>query len=253
MFCRDSMHGSTNLFRNSASAHTVISKPADWENCTLELNRQNTLYGGIYLQVFLASPGGLSLEGFVAAMLPSLTSTNPLQRESSFLGQGSLAASRRRSATNTTAPFSSGGTNDTDGGPQGRRRSSSNNNNIINKKKKRKRRSSARGRRGTGRTARSGSDTGRGMETRKNGRSWRSKSTGTGEPGTGAGRVSGGVQAWGAWEGSVVASLSDQERIAIVTDLVELFQQVSQPCSAVTASLFPGPAVFYRKRGLPCI
>lgn len=135
----------------------------------------------------MASPGGLSLEGFVAAILPPTLNDAKGQSQPLLQRQGS-ARFRRLSATKARAVseprLRSPATADVKPvvvGGQSRK-----------KRKPRRKRSSGRGRRRAG-----------GAKSLLNQAGWAERE--------------GGGAGW---------SLSEEERIGVVTDLVELFQQV---------------------------
>lgn len=154
----------------------------------------------------MVSPGGLSLEGFVAAMLPptfndAKSARSQLQpmlqrqgsthfrRQSAIKARSTIEQPRRRSISPSPSttdmkrsdPFGAAAPAPAQGGEKRRK-----------KRKTRRKKSSARGRR-------------RGLGSRGGTRSL-----------VGAEREGGGA----GW------SLSEEERIGVVTDLVELFQQV---------------------------
>lgn len=138
-------------------------------------------------KVFMASPGGLSLEGFVAAILPPTLNDAKGQSQPLLQRQGS-ARFRRLSATKARAMSE----------PRLRSPSTADVKPVVvggqsrKKRKPRRKRSSGRGRRRAG-----------GAKSLLNQAGWAERE--------------GGGAGW---------SLSEEERIGVVTDLVELFQQV---------------------------
>lgn len=169
----------------------------------------------------MASPGGLSLEGFVAAMLPPTVSdanspesqlqpllqrqgTTHFRRQSTTRAARSTNEPRRRSASTTDAKREEIGEHN------------------RKKRKSRRRKSSGRGRR------RGVSSRGAATRSLVNQAAWAERE--------------GGGAGW---------SLSEEERIGVVTDLVELFQQVDHNGDQVRQRSLTGPAEVFSSRSFP--